>query len=73
MALFNCASVIGAVAYFERDVLPEGDISRHSEVIKLQHVRDVFKPCQKLLNLWSNKAKSNQTLILLFRLSNIIT
>ena len=37
--------------YLERDVLSKGDVSRHGEVIKLQHVWDAFKPGQKLPNL----------------------
>lgn len=41
--------------YLQRDVLSEGDVSRHGEVIELQHVRDVLKPGQKLLNLQNRK------------------
>ena len=41
--------------HLQRDVLSEGDVSRHGEVIELQHVRDVLKPGQKLLNLKNKK------------------
>lgn len=45
--------------YLQRDVLSKCDVSGHSEVIELQHVRDVFKPGQKVLNL-QNKNNYDQ-------------
>lgn len=45
----------GDVLYLQRDVLSEGYVSGHSEVVELQHVWDVLEPGQKLLNLQNNK------------------
>ena len=37
--------------YLENDILAKSDVSRHSEVVQLQHVRDVVKPLQHLTYL----------------------
>ena len=37
--------------YLEGDVLSEGDIPGHGEVVQLQHVWDVLETLQKVLNL----------------------
>lgn len=46
------------VFYLQRDVLPEGDVSRHGEVVELQHVWDAVEPGQKLLNLKIKRVKN---------------
>ena len=37
--------------YLEANALPECDITRHSEVVQLEHVWDALKPLQELLYL----------------------
>lgn len=51
MGFHTGGKACGDVLYLQRDVLPEGDVSRHGEVVELQHVGDVIEPGQKLLNL----------------------
>lgn len=55
-------SVDGNAGYLQRDVLPEGDVSRHREVVELQHVRDALEPSQKLLNLQNQRHKTESVL-----------
>lgn len=57
--LKNCEPVLlfpvkrhrGEDVYLERNVLPKGDVSRHRQVVELQHVRDALEAGQVLLNL----------------------
>lgn len=42
---------MNVVVHLERDVLPEGDVSGHGEVVQLQHVGDALEAGQVLLNL----------------------
>ena len=37
--------------YLQWNVLPKGDVSRHCEVVELQHVGDALEADQVLLNL----------------------
>lgn len=63
-------SVDGNAGYLQRDVLPEGDVSRHREVVELQHVRDALEPSQKLLNLQNQRHKTESVLKTLLILSS---
>lgn len=59
-------SAAGNHLHLQRDVLSEGDVSWHSEVVELQHVRDAFKPGQKLLNLQNKRRRHKDFLIVWF-------
>ena len=48
------------VPHLQGDVLPEGDVPGHSEMVQLQHVGDVLEPGQKLLDLQNRGKEPNQ-------------
>lgn len=47
------------ILHLQRDVLPECDVSRHGQVVELQHVGDFIEPGQEVVNL---QTKRQQTL-----------
>lgn len=56
----------GDVLHLQRDVLSEGDVSGHGEVVELQHVRDVLEPGQILLNLQNKQQQQTLCVFSLF-------